>query len=152
MEELYNNYRFCDRMFLAVWIGKVNKKAKQDFLKEMEKKKTSNVIYWDDSHRESNIQPGDYFVFIDATTDSKKQDPIMYFHEVLEINGTRLPEWSNDGYHEVYNTSHRKKLTLNSTVAKTEKWNEYFPTVGYKGTHLQSTQKLRKSPILESSS
>ena len=139
------------RTFLAVWIGTSNKKAKKDFNREMELKKKSETIQWDDSHRPSKIQVGDYFIFIDASSSEKKINPIMFFHKVIDIQCKRRTEWSNNGYMEgeIYDTSKRKSLILSSNVAKTEMWNEYFPTVNYKGSHLQCTTKLRLSPILE---
>jgi hypothetical protein len=75
----------------------------------------------------------------------------MYFHEFIDYGNSRQHEWSNSGYidGERYDTSKRKKLILSSEIAKTELWNDYFPGVNYKGTHLQCTQKLRKSYLLE---
>ena len=117
----------------------------------MELKKTSPTISWDDAHRPSNVEEGDYFIFIDATTKEKKINPIMYFHEIMEIHNSRKSEWSSDGYIEnnIYNTSNRKRLVLNSVISKTEKWNDYFPSVGYKGSHLQCTLLIKSSAILE---
>lgn len=135
--------------YLTTWIGQ-NPKSQRDFKIEIEKSKKGNYMSWDDSHRGSGVEIGDYFVFIDAM--SKEDRPVMYFHEIIEIKDPsyRPSHWSSNGYtQDFYDTSKRYKLILDPVCSKVLNWDDYYPLVGYKGSHIQCTQLLRYNPILE---
>lgn len=147
MELIKQNYPI---KYLATWIGKSNRKAQRDFKIEIEQSKKGEYMAWDDSQRGSGVEIGDYFVFIDAM--SKEERPVMYFHEILKIENPsyRPPHWSSKGYtQDFYDTSKRRKLILDSKCSKVLNWDDYYPLVGYKGSHIQCTQLLKYNPILD---
>jgi len=129
--------------FIATWIGK-NKISRNDYMREISRE-GSDVFFWDDSNK-GHAVVGGFFVFID----SNNKSPIMKIYKIRSVTSpeNRVTEWSNNGYtSDIYNTSHRKLLTIEKECLKTLEWRTYADAVGYK-SHLQSTQPIRFHKML----
>jgi hypothetical protein len=126
---------------LGTWIGKTNKKAQNDFKRE--KSRSDGRILWDDTNNNIASKNG-YFAFIDGTL----PQPKMYIYKILDIftPDQRLREWSSTGYtNEIYDTSSRRAFIASNKCIREINWYTYCEDVGYSGSALRSTQKLRQS-------
>ena len=146
---------------IATWIGRTNKKCIHDYKREQILLDTTSSYPSCDDTKYNQLQVGDYFAWIPSFTPEsimeweetmslsklvKDPEPLIYIHQVIGVflPSERKKEWSNMGYtnNNKYNTSHRNRIVL-SRQYFTIPWNIYYPSVGYKGTHLQCTQTLK---------
>ena len=112
---------------ICTWIGKTNKKAQKDFIKQMSRK--DDFILWDDAHRET-AQKNGYFAFIDHTL----SNPQLKLYKIIKMytKEERLVEWSNIGYTNVISdTSHRRAFLCSSKCIKEINWITQCMDVGY---------------------
>jgi hypothetical protein len=146
---------------IATWIGRTNKKCVNDYKREQVLlDATDSYPSWDDT-KNNKLHVGDFFAWIPSFTSEsistwdetmslsklvKDPTPMIYIHKVIGVflASERKKEWSSMGYTNgsKYKTSDRNRIVL-SREYHVVSWNDYFPKVGYRGTHLQCTQPLK---------
>lgn len=129
----------------ATWIGKINQMAHNDYDRELDESRRTNIIKWDDSNS-NKLRTGDYFGFIDARENTR----VLNIYKIIRVLGPeyRRDEWSRNGYGcGQYDTHCRNCIILDDTIIQSVNWEEYIQNVGYRKRYLQGTMNIRDSSL-----